>query len=389
MEVKFVKFAILAIFINISHFVFLQNGNPQVAPQIGPSNIVVPQNNSDFPGVIDGVYSKKDVINKKRPIPYEFVRENDYIWGKRTWSYIDLREKINHPLYYPLEEIDQKTGKFQFFSQNRYSLFTVLRQAILEGDVWGFYDNKPKDYALGIINDQKDGDGFQYPCLAGPKYRSDAEGLVSDFTYDDRTELYEGVDPQTGEAMKVYWLKGSTPVNTAKGLEGEVDKFDPTIHTTDITQAAEIEPGVPFQYFYAVKKPLWFQPKDIIKYVLKEDWFFDKERSVMDVRIIGLGPVIMSKDEEGNLKERIIFWVYFPHAREVLKNYYAYDTKNTVGGNTFDHVFMSRRFNSVIYKESSLYDRKIEDYRFGTDALYESEKVKNDIRTVEHDVWNF
>ena len=35
------------------------------------------------------------------------------------------------------------------------------------------------------------------------------------------------------------------------------------------------------------------------------------------------------------------------------------------------------------------YDRKVEDYRFGADALYESEKVKNTIRSFEHDVWNF
>jgi len=84
-----------------------------------------------------------------------------------------------------------------------------------------------------------------------------------------------------------------------------------------------------------------------------------------------------------------LFWVYFPQARDVLKNYYAYDPKSTVGGNTFDHLFMTRRFNAVVYKETSLYDRKIEDYRFSTDALYESEKVKNEIRMLEHNVWNF
>jgi hypothetical protein len=50
---------------------------------------------------------------------------------------------------------------------------------------------------------------------------------------------------------------------------------------------------------------------------------------------------------------------------------------------------MTRRFNAVVYKETSLYDRKIEDYRFSTDALYESEKVKNEIRMLEHNVWNF
>jgi gliding motility associated protien GldN len=120
--------------------------------------------------------------------------------------------------------------------------------------------------------------------------------------------------------------------------------------------------------------------------LLKEDWFFDKERSILDVRTIGLAPVMI--DSLSGL-EKIRFWVYFPQARDVLKNYYVYDAKSTVGGNTYDHLFMTRRFNAVVYKESTLYDRKIEDYRFGADALYESEKVKNTIRTFEHDVWNF
>jgi hypothetical protein len=73
---------------------------------VGPSNVIIP-NNQPASGVIDGVYEKKDVLAKKRAIPYEFVRENDYVWGKRTWSSIDLREKINHPLYFPHEKIDQ------------------------------------------------------------------------------------------------------------------------------------------------------------------------------------------------------------------------------------------------------------------------------------------
>jgi hypothetical protein len=42
-----------------------------------------------------------------------------------------------------------------------------------------------------------------------------------------------------------------------------------------------------------------------------------------------------------------------------------------------------------MYKESNVYDRRIESYRTGVDALWESEKIKEEIRTVEHDVWSF
>ncbi len=358
---------------------------PVNSKEIGPSNIGRPMNLSDYPGVVDGVYLKKDVLAKKRAIPLEHVRESDYIWGKRTWSYIDLREKINHPLYYPNEKLDSATGKVELFSQGRYSLYLILSQSVRDQQIWGFFDNKPKDPGAGIFKDISDGDGFQFPCRSGKDYTTDALELISDYDLSAKADKSNGMDSQ-GNPLPVYHKKGATTI-TKVGLEGVVDVFDPLTETQNKVDA-EVIPGstTPFPVDFRIITPRYFQPDQVIKYLLKEDWFFDKERSVLDVRIIGIAPVIF---DEKRQDERILFWVYFPQARDVLKNYYAYDAKSTVGGNTFDHLFMTRRFNAVVYKESSLYDRKVEDYRFGTDALYESEKVKNTIRTFEHDVWNF
>ncbi|MFT6982647.1 MAG: hypothetical protein ACJAUD_001414, partial [Crocinitomicaceae bacterium] len=44
---------------------------------------------------------------------------------------------------------------------------------------------------------------------------------------------------------------------------------------------------------------------------------------------------------------------------------------------------------AVAYKESNTFDRDIETYRSGVDALYESDRIKNEIRNIEHDVWSF
>jgi len=49
------------------------------------------------------VYDKEHVP-KKDPIPYPFVREADVMWEKITWRMINLREKMNHPLYFPTTE---------------------------------------------------------------------------------------------------------------------------------------------------------------------------------------------------------------------------------------------------------------------------------------------
>src|SRR5665213_1798532 len=37
----------------------------------------------------------------RKPIHYSYVREADVMWSKRIWRTIDLREKLNFPIYYP------------------------------------------------------------------------------------------------------------------------------------------------------------------------------------------------------------------------------------------------------------------------------------------------
>ena len=44
---------------------------------------------------------EKEHIPKKDPLPYPFVREGDVMWEKVVWRIINLREKLNHPLYFP------------------------------------------------------------------------------------------------------------------------------------------------------------------------------------------------------------------------------------------------------------------------------------------------
>jgi hypothetical protein len=71
--------------------------NGQINVDAGPINVPVD-------GIIDGVFIKEHVVTKKM-VPYTHVREADVIWSRRVWESIDLREKINHPLYYPLDHL--------------------------------------------------------------------------------------------------------------------------------------------------------------------------------------------------------------------------------------------------------------------------------------------
>ena len=131
--------------------------------------------------------------------------------------------------------------------------------------------------------------------------------------------------------------------------------------------------------------------EDVKRFRLKEVWFFDKETSQMQVRILGIAPMIDVKDNEGNFRfEKPMFWVYYPQARELFARHRVF----TMGGNTnatisWEDVFEMRYFASFIYRESNVYDRKIEEYLTGTDVLMESEKIKSDIFNWEHDLWQY
>jgi gliding motility associated protien GldN len=145
---------------------------------------------------------------------------------------------------------------------------------------------------------------------------------------------------------------------------------------------------------YPPRDTIFYTTKDIVQYRLKEDWFFDKERAQLDVRIIAIAPVVYDVEEDASGNKQItglkeLFWLYFPHCRFIFNNYLVYNESNDAQWMSFDDLFWKRRFNAVIYKESNVFERDIEAYRTGVDALMESQKIKEEIRTIEHDVWQF
>ena len=43
-----------------------------------------------------------------RVVPYPYLRQDDMLWSERHWERIDLREKINLPLYYPIKPMPDR-----------------------------------------------------------------------------------------------------------------------------------------------------------------------------------------------------------------------------------------------------------------------------------------
>lgn len=131
--------------------------------------------------------------------------------------------------------------------------------------------------------------------------------------------------------------------------------------------------------------------QDIYELDVKEQWFFDRERSVMDVRIIGICPVWYQPANEENPQptRKPMFWIYYPDARDMLVNAPVYNPKNDAKRLTYEDLFAKRMFDSYIYKESNVYDRSISDYAMGLDALLEAKRIKDDIRNKEMNLWEY
>ncbi|MFL5753879.1 MAG: gliding motility protein GldN [Bacteroidia bacterium] len=128
------------------------------------------------------------------------------------------------------------------------------------------------------------------------------------------------------------------------------------------------------------------EEKDIVQYWVKEDWFFDKQRSVMDVRILGICPV---RYDEGKDLFVPLFWIYYPASREWLNSFTALNAPDNSAELTYDGFFLNRKFTSFIRKESNIYDRTIDEYASGEDALLESERIRNQMLRFEHDMWQY
>ncbi len=102
----------------IAGFAISASGQP-ISTTLTPGNTPV-MSEQDIPTT--DIYTKETIIPEKKPVPYPYVREADVMWAKDVWRTIDLRQRMNFPLRYPIE------GKMS--GGDRYSLFGLLMEGI-------------------------------------------------------------------------------------------------------------------------------------------------------------------------------------------------------------------------------------------------------------------
>ncbi|NUQ26626.1 MAG: gliding motility protein GldN [Saprospiraceae bacterium] len=175
----------------------------------------------------------------------------------------------------------------------------------------------------------------------------------------------------------------------------ETDDFSIPLDTADLyPQLYQVDtilvndPETGMAYYQVVR--LEYDPKEVLRYRIKELWYFDKQYSTMKVRILGIAPLFVKYDENGNfLYERPLFWVYYPECREWLSHHKAPTFEQPSGMMTWEDLFETRRFDSYIMKETNIHDRRLADYLSGVDLLTEADLLKQSLFNFEHDLWSY
>lgn len=111
---------------------------------------------------------------------------------------------------------------------------------------------------------------------------------------------------------------------------------------------------------------------EIVGYHIKEDWFYDAKRACMNVRLVGIAPVI--RNETG---VRELFWLYYPHIRHYLS---AHPSDSL---STFDDAFYARAFSSRIVREGAVVTKSIE----GEDMESLTRKITLELLATELNFW--
>jgi len=175
----------------------------------------------------------------------------------------------------------------------------------------------------------------------------------------------------------------------------EYDKFEMRLQADEIaSMGSNIDTVITFdpetyeEQVQIVRNDL--NPEDVKQFRLKEVWFFDENESKLKVRILGIAPLIDVKDDNGNYRfTKPMFWIYYPDCRELFARNKVFNSGNDGDLGTWEDLFERRFFSSYIYKESNVYNRRIQDYLQGVDILLEADKIKQEIFNYEHDLWSY
>lgn len=332
-----------------------------------------------------GLKNAKQLSNDNiKPLDYGYIEDRDVMYGKRIWEYIDIDQRINFPLYYPTRPL-----------MDRKPLFDVLREYVQTG---GKKKANIKDFC------------FQDDYFSIPLDKSTAESKFKD--YGITPAGFDKIDKDLTLNPKKILQTDSIAYKQLyiKLIEDRKLKEGPDYKSAELN-AVDIQ-GYKIQgYWYFNKRlaelkyrliaiaPVAVSAKRLVDQTLGEQSVYDKYQAIIDGQ--NGNPLDPSQEaqKEAELKvfqamgtPDVLFWIYYPAIRDILKDNPTFNDRNSSKASNFDDLLVSRHFTAVAYKEENVQgDRLIDKYKpnDAMDQLLESERVKEKIRDYEHDMWNY
>ena len=113
---------------SLNKSIFVALGLLMTAPVVlAQGNIL----NAKTPDEMFEITADQKAQDNDEPLPYGYVEKRDVLWSKNTWEVIDLDERVNFPLYYPIDTVNM--------GSDRRSLFDVLIKNIKNGKIDAIY----------------------------------------------------------------------------------------------------------------------------------------------------------------------------------------------------------------------------------------------------------
>ncbi|MDT0641312.1 gliding motility protein GldN [Zunongwangia sp. F363] len=205
----------------------------------------------------------------------------------------------------------------------------------------------------------------------------------------NRRSLYDvlvaGV--KNGDIKNIYADSYFNEKRTLKDIQATLSKIDTTdLGIEQYNAGEEVDPQ------FIDRRDLG--SADVAEYHIRGIWYFDKVQGELRYRLLGIAPVAPDVNfiDSGQTDLVELFWVFYPDAREVLHQAKAFNGSNNATDLSFDHLLNARRFDGVIYKEENVQgDREVEEYipENAFMQLLESQRIKEQIRNFEQDMWNY
>ncbi|MBP3586511.1 MAG: gliding motility protein GldN [Paludibacteraceae bacterium] len=254
-------------------------------------------------------------------------RAEDVVWRRDIYRIIDMRQKQNFQLYFPVMPDDP----------TYWSLYRLVLDAVSNG--------------LTI-------------------YRPDQYVIKPTFSPDRIIPKKEVPD---------YFMTGTW---------ADLDREDPDTYLLQYDSATQVLTPNFTRYENYVRNQVKFLVQEVVFFNKHTSRLYKKIIAIAPLQPdMASGD---DENPSEFMRSSIKFWMLFDELRPWLAKRYMIPTQNEQKRVTFDEFFQKRLFTSYIIGESNMYNRMILDYcKTEVEAKREQARIESELLTFEQDLWEY